>query len=80
MQEGLDSIVLWENGMTEGVCVAFTDGYISVPSSKPSLLKDCLWVIGEHDTDPTGGRWGEVLRVNDDGNVAQSSSDSGNYR
>lgn len=49
----------------DGVVVCFTDGYISVPHQKPMLLKACLWVLGEHDVDPSDGRWGEVLRVND---------------
>jgi len=50
----------------DGVVVSFTDGYIDVPKSKPHLLKAVLWVIGEHDTDPTGGKWGEVLHMNDE--------------
>jgi predicted metal-dependent peptidase len=50
----------------DGVVVSFTDGYIDVPETKPHLLKAVLWVIGEHDTDPTGGKWGEVLHMNDE--------------
>lgn len=49
-----------------GVVVAFTDGYISVPSSKPTYLRDCLWVLTEHGADPTRGAWGQVLRVFED--------------
>lgn len=50
----------------EGVIVAFTDGYIDVPASKPPLVKDVLWVISENsDQDPTHGKWGEVLKMND---------------
>jgi len=49
----------------EGVVVSFTDGYIDVPPTKPHLIKDVLWVIGAHDVDPTGGKWGEVLNMND---------------
>jgi predicted metal-dependent peptidase len=47
----------------EGVVVAFTDGGIGVPDTKPPLIKDVLWVIApsKHDHDPTGGRWGTVL-------------------
>jgi predicted metal-dependent peptidase len=50
----------------DGVVVSFTDGYIDVPETKPHLLKAVLWVIGEHDTDPTSGKWGEVLHMNDE--------------
>jgi len=48
-----------------GVVVSFTDGYIDVPTLKPLTIKAVLWVLDEHDSDPTGGKWGEVLRVND---------------
>ena len=51
----------------EGVVIAFTDGYIGVPEVKPLYLKDCLWVIGPQDVDPTNGRWGEVLQVDAEG-------------
>lgn len=51
----------------EGVVIAFTDGYISVPEVKPLHLKDCLWVIGPGERDPTNGQWGEVLQVNAEG-------------
>ena len=47
----------------KGVVVAFTDGYIDVPEVKPANLRDCLWVIGEHDVDPTRGKWGSVLKM-----------------
>jgi predicted metal-dependent peptidase len=50
----------------EGVVVSFTDGYIDVPATKPHNIKGVLWVIGEHDVDPTGGKWGEVLHMNDE--------------
>lgn len=49
----------------DGIVVCFTDGYISVPEQKPLRLKGCLWVLGEQDVDPSHGKWGEVLRVND---------------
>lgn len=49
----------------DGVVVCFTDGYISVPETKPIRLKACLWVIGPHDVDPSHGKWGDVLKVND---------------
>jgi len=51
----------------EGVVIAFTDGYISVPEVKPLYLKDCLWVIGPQERDPTNGQWGEVLQVDAEG-------------
>lgn len=51
----------------EGVVVAFTDGYISVPSTKPQHVRDCLWVIWGGDVDPTSGRWGEVIYIDAEG-------------
>ena len=51
----------------EGVVVAFTDGYIGVPGVKPVHLRDCLWVIGPGDQDPTHGKWGQVLEVDAEG-------------
>jgi len=53
----------------EGCIIAFTDGYICVPPTQPVLVKGMMWVIGDNDIDPTGGKWGEVLRVNDKGVV-----------
>lgn len=43
------------------VVIAFTDGYIGVPSVQPESLKGVVWVLvgGQHD--PTGGVWGQVL-------------------
>ncbi len=50
----------------DGVVVSFTDGYIGVPQNKPPLIKAVLWVIdSSQDVDPTGGKWGEVLKIND---------------
>lgn len=52
-----------------GVVVAFTDGYIDVPGVKPPHIRDVLWVLWQgRDVDPTGGRWGQVLMVDADGN------------
>lgn len=51
----------------DGVVVAFTDGYIGVPTVKPIQIKGVLWVLAGGDVDPTGGAWGEVLKINDDG-------------
>ena len=56
----------------EGVVVAFTDGHITVPTVKPMHLRDCLWCIeptkegGWGDVDPTGGRWGQVLLMEEE--------------
>jgi len=60
---------LHEEGYT-GVVVAYTDGYIGVPAVKPTHIRDVLWVLweAEGDVDPTGGKWGQVLRVDGDGN------------
>jgi predicted metal-dependent peptidase len=52
-----------------GVVVAFTDGYIDVPGVKPPHIRDVLWVLWQgRDVDPTNGRWGQVLMVDNDGN------------
>jgi len=51
----------------QGVVVSFTDGWIGVPEVKPVHLRDCLWVIGPGDVDPTRGQWGEVLKVDAEG-------------
>jgi predicted metal-dependent peptidase len=57
----------------EGVVIAFTDGHIGVPDLKPHRIKDVLWVLepstSKHswgDQDPTQGRWGQVLYMEDD--------------
>ena len=50
----------------DGVLVAFTDGYIGVPECAPVLMKAVLWVLAGGDIDPTGGKWGEVLKINDE--------------
>jgi predicted metal-dependent peptidase len=49
----------------DGVVVSFTDGFITVPQTKPPLIKDVLWCLANHDTDPTNGRWGQILRIED---------------
>jgi predicted metal-dependent peptidase len=55
---------LLEDEQYQGVVVAFTDGYIGVPDTKPPLIKDVLWCIDPKcDTDPTRGRWGDVLKM-----------------
>jgi predicted metal-dependent peptidase len=63
---------LLEEEMYEGVVVAFTDGHIGVPSVRPHLIKDVLWVLepstSKHswgDQDPTNGQWGQVLYMED---------------
>jgi predicted metal-dependent peptidase len=62
---------LLEEESFNGVVIAFTDGHIGVPQCKPPLLKDVLWCIeptskgGFGDVDPTHGRWGQVLLMDD---------------
>jgi len=63
---------LLEEERYEGVVVAFTDGHIGVPSTRPHLIKDVLWVLepstSKHswgDQDPTNGSWGQVLYMED---------------
>jgi predicted metal-dependent peptidase len=57
------AFTLLEEERYEGVVVAFTDGAIGVPATKPPLIKDVLWVLKgkSHDCDPTRGAWGDVL-------------------
>jgi predicted metal-dependent peptidase len=54
-----------EDESYDGVVVSFTDGYIGVPATKPQLIKAVLWVLAGGDVDPTGGKWGETLLIND---------------
>ena len=65
----LPAFKLLDDEQFEGVVVAFTDGYIDVPKVTPHALAATLWVIGPRDRDPTGGSWGEVLRVDAEGYV-----------
>lgn len=44
-----------------GTVIAFTDGDITVPKSKPGSIRDVLWVLGEKDQTPTS-KWGTVVR------------------
>lgn len=46
-----------------GCVIAFTDGDIAVPETQPIHMKGTLWVLHEGERDPTGGKWGEVVRV-----------------
>lgn len=68
-----------EEEMFEGVVVAFTDGDLDVPAAKPPLIRDCLWCIkptaegGWGDVDPTHGRWGQVLLMDDMGENARAA-------
>jgi len=61
-----------EEEMFEGVVVAFTDGHITVPTDRPPLIRDVLWCIqptakgGFGDVDPTKGRWGQVLLMEEE--------------
>lgn len=56
---------LLEDDGFEGSIIAFTDGYISVPKLKPQNMGNILWVVGPNDQDPTRGRWGSVLKIDD---------------
>lgn len=59
----------------QGVVVAFTDGIIGVPSEKPPHIRDVLWVLWQgKDVDPTQGRWGEVMVVDNDGNIVNTKT------
>lgn len=56
----------------EAIVVAFTDGHIGVPKVKPGSIKDvlwCIWPSEKGDRDPTDGKWGECIRVDEDGYV-----------
>ena len=55
---------LAEEGNTS-VVVAFTDGYIDVPSMQPPDLNGVLWVITEGGVRPAP--WGEALRIDSKG-------------
>jgi predicted metal-dependent peptidase len=60
---------LLQEELYQGVVVAFTDGHIGVPEEKPPLIRDVLWCLEPKgksgDRDPTGGRWGQVLVMED---------------
>lgn len=43
----------------EGVVIAITDGYITVPASRPEHLRDTLWVVHKGGQKPAD--WGEVI-------------------
>ena len=51
----------------DSVVVAFTDGYIGVPAVMPESLKAVIWVLTS-GSDPTGGKWGQVLRLDKEKN------------
>lgn len=52
----------------DSVVIAFTDGWIGVPETQPETLKGVVWVITSGGSDPTRGKWGQVLRLDDDEN------------
>jgi predicted metal-dependent peptidase len=52
-----------DDEQVQSVVVVFTDGYIDVPATKPVHLRAVLWCLTSHDADPSNGRWGEVLRI-----------------
>jgi predicted metal-dependent peptidase len=49
------------------VVLAFTDGYISVPSSQPPTLGGVLWVLTQSGVRPAP--WGEAIKLTRDGFV-----------
>lgn len=51
----------------DGVVLAFTDGFIDVPAEKPVHIREVLWVTWNGDVDPTAGRWGDLLVVDEEG-------------
>lgn len=57
----------------QGVVVCFTDGVIDVPAEKPPHIREVLWVLWERDVDPTDGKWGEVMKVDSDGNIVSQA-------
>jgi len=52
----------------DSVVIAFTDGYIGVPQVAPESLKGIVWVITQRGSDPTHGKYGEVLHLDKDMN------------
>jgi len=61
---------LLEKECFAGVVIAFTDGHIGVPATKPPLIKDVLWCLEPTkgsfgDRDPTNGKWGQTLVMDD---------------
>lgn len=57
---------LLDQESNDSVVLAFTDGYIGVPDTMPESLKGCVWVVTSGGSDPTGGKWGQVMRLGKD--------------
>lgn len=51
----------------DGIVIAFTDGYIGVPSSPPPTIKATLWVLFSEHHDKAPAPWGEVVKIDPDG-------------
>jgi predicted metal-dependent peptidase len=49
------------------VVLAFTDGYITVPNSKPEQIQDVLWVITEGGQKPAN--YGSTIHITKNGEV-----------
>jgi predicted metal-dependent peptidase len=49
------------------VVLAFTDGYINVPTSQPPTLGGVLWVLTQSSVRPAP--WGEAIKLTRDGFV-----------
>jgi predicted metal-dependent peptidase len=52
----------------DSVVIAFTDGAIGVPEVQPESLKGVVWVLTCNGGNPTGGKWGHVLRLDKEEN------------
>jgi predicted metal-dependent peptidase len=44
------------------IIIAMTDGHINVPKEAPACQAS-LWLLTPDGVDPTGGRWGDVIRL-----------------
>lgn len=62
------AFTMMDEECNDSVVIAFTDGYIGVPETMPERLQDTIWVLTTGGKDPTNGRWGRVLRLDDDEN------------
>ena len=60
---------LMEEGNTS-VVIAFTDGYIGVPTTQPEALKGVLWVITDRGQRPA--TWGRAIMLDKDGYVEEA--------
>ena len=66
------AFALLEEEDYEGVVLAFTDGYISVPAMAPQHLTATCWVLWDSHRDNPPADWGDVIRVTADGYVEKT--------